>query len=45
MIDPEERTAAAYRSLTDVRTIGEKELLDGEDVVPGFACPLEDAWG
>ena len=42
VIDPEKRTAAAYRSLTDVRVIGETDSLDGEDVVPGFACPLKD---
>jgi len=26
--------------LTDVRTIGEHEMLDGEDVAPGLACLL-----
>jgi Uma2 family endonuclease len=45
VIDPEKRTAVAYRSLTDVRAIGEAEALDGEDVVPGFACPLKDMLG
>ena len=45
VIDPEERTAAAYRSLTDVRTTGEDDSLDGEDVVPGFACPLASVLG
>jgi hypothetical protein len=45
VIDPEERTAAAYRSLADVRTIGETDALDGEDVVPGFACPLGNVLG
>jgi Uma2 family endonuclease len=42
VIDPEKRTAVAYRSLTDVRVIGEADALDGEDVVPGFSCPLKD---
>ena len=42
VIDPEKRTAAAYRSLTDVRVLGETDTLDGEDVVPGFSCPLKD---
>ena len=45
VIDPEKRTAAAYRSLTDVRTIGETDALEGEDVVPGFACPLGNVLG
>ena len=31
-----------YRSLTDVRTIGESDVLDGEDVVPGFRCALSE---
>jgi Uma2 family endonuclease len=45
VIDPEKRTALAYRSLTDVRVIGAADGLDGEDVVPGFACPLKDVLG
>jgi Uma2 family endonuclease len=45
VIDPENRSAAAYRSLTDVRTIDETGSLDGEDVVPGFACPLGHVLG
>jgi Uma2 family endonuclease len=45
VIDPEKRTAAVYRSATDVRTLGETDALDGEDVVPGFVCQLKDAFG
>jgi Uma2 family endonuclease len=45
VVDPEKRTAAVYRSLMDVRVIGETESLDGEDVVPGFACLLKDVLG
>jgi Uma2 family endonuclease len=45
VVDPEKRTAAAYRSLTDVRMIGDADALDGEDVVPGLACPLKDVLG
>jgi Uma2 family endonuclease len=45
VLDPEKRIAAIYRSLTDVRVIGETDRLDGEDVVPGFACPLKDLLG
>ena len=42
VIDPEQRMAIAYRSLMDVRVIREAEMLEGEDVVPGFACALRD---
>lgn len=45
VIDPEKRTAVVYRSLTDIRVIAEADVLDGEDVVPGFACPLRDVLG
>ena len=45
VLDPEQRTAAAYRSLTDVRRLGENDSLDGEDVIPGFACALADILG
>ncbi len=45
VIDPDNRIAAAYRSTTDVRVVAETNSLDGEDVVPGFACPLKDILG
>ena len=45
VIDPETRTAAIYRSLTDVRHVGEGGSLEGEDVVPGLSCPLADVLG
>ena len=45
VIDPETRTAIVYRSLTDVRAIGEADALDGEYVVPGFSCPLRAVLG
>lgn len=40
VIDPEARRAAVYRSLTEVREIPEPGSLEGEDVLPGFSCPL-----
>jgi len=40
VIDPASRQATVYRSLTDVKTVGDRGTLDGEDLVPGFACPL-----
>lgn len=42
VIDPKRRTAAVYRSLTDVRRLGPEDSLDGEDVLPGFRCGLAD---
>ena len=42
VIDPENRCASRYRSLTDVRTLGTADELDGEDVVPAFRCPLSE---
>lgn len=45
VIDPEKRTAAIYRSMTGVRAVAVDGVLEGEDVVPGFACPLKDVLG
>jgi Uma2 family endonuclease len=42
VIDPKHRTAAVYKSLTDVRRLGPEDSLDGEDVLPGFRCRLAD---
>ncbi|HEY6552511.1 MAG TPA: Uma2 family endonuclease [Vicinamibacteria bacterium] len=42
VIDPERRSAAAYRSATHVREIGPGGALEGADVLAGFVCPLAD---
>jgi Uma2 family endonuclease len=42
VIDPSRRRAAVYRSATETREVREEDLLDGEDVLPGFACRLAD---
>jgi Uma2 family endonuclease len=42
VLDPEARSAAVYRSLTEVRTLSVKDQLAGEDVLPGFRCRLRD---
>lgn len=42
VIDPEKRSAAVFRTLTDVRRIDDAGCLDGEDVVQGFACDLAE---
>lgn len=43
VIDPQRRTAAVYRSMTQVRQLGPQDFLDGEDVLPGFRCRLDEA--
>jgi Uma2 family endonuclease len=45
VIDPRASRAVSYRSLTDVHVIGRAGALDGEDVLPGFRCPLADLLG
>jgi Uma2 family endonuclease len=45
VIDPDTRTAITYRSLTEVRVLSETDMLDGEDVVPGFSCLLGEILG
>lgn len=45
VIDPNSRSATAYRSLTEVRHVAAGEALDGEDVLPGFTCLLCDVLG
>jgi Uma2 family endonuclease len=45
VIDPVQRRAAVYRSLTDVQELGAGDFLDGDDVVPGFRCPLTEIFG
>jgi Uma2 family endonuclease len=42
VVDPEARRAAVHRSLTDVTQVGPDGVLDGEDVLPGFTCPLAE---
>ena len=40
VIDPERRLARAYRADGSLTLLTADESLDGEDVVPGFACRL-----
>ena len=42
VIDPRKARAVVYRSLSDVRERAADEVLDGEDVLPGFRCALRD---
>ena len=40
IIDPDRRSAVVYRPGTVPRTVRDDGVLDGEDVVPSFKCPL-----
>ena len=42
VIDPNGPAVAVYKSLTDVRSLGPDDFLDGDDVVPGFRCRLAE---
>jgi Uma2 family endonuclease len=40
VVYPDTRTVYVYRSPRDVRALDENGELDGEGVLPGFACPI-----
>lgn len=42
VVDPDRRVARVHRADGTVSVISESEALDGEDVLPGFACPLAE---
>jgi Uma2 family endonuclease len=42
VIDPEKVTAVVYAPGTPPRTVRRDGALDGEDVLPGFSCPLAE---
>jgi Uma2 family endonuclease len=42
LIYPKTQTAEAYTSPTEVRRIGKKQALSGDDVLPGFTLALSD---
>ena len=39
-----QRAARVYRADGSEALLGPNETLDGEDVLPGFRCPLVDLW-
>lgn len=41
VIDPGRRVARVYRADGSESVVGPGGLLDGEDVIPGFRCPLD----
>jgi Uma2 family endonuclease len=42
VVDPEQRRVRVYRADGSQCVVEENELLDGEDVLPGFHCGLSD---
>jgi Uma2 family endonuclease len=42
LVDPRDRTVAAYTSATEFLLLDESRTLDGGAVLPGFALPLRD---
>ena len=42
VLDPSRLNARIYRADGTVSTVGPDDDLDGEDVLPGFRCPLSD---
>src|SRR6267378_2358497 len=40
VIDPQRRLARVYRADGTESLLAESDALDGEDVLPGFSCPL-----
>jgi Uma2 family endonuclease len=42
LVDPEERTVTVYRAPGDGRVLWEDATITGEDVLPGFTCPLAE---
>lgn len=42
VVDSEKRTARLYRADGSESLLGADDALDGEDVLPGFRCPLAD---
>jgi Uma2 family endonuclease len=42
VVDPEKRAVAVYHSLTDVRFLGEQDVLEGGEVVPGWELSVAE---
>ena len=40
VLEPVSKTVTVYRSETDIETLTRDDTLTGEDVVPGFTCPV-----
>jgi Uma2 family endonuclease len=42
VVNPRRRSVTVYRSLTEIKILTESDMLDGLDVVPGWAIPVKD---
>jgi Uma2 family endonuclease len=42
VVNPQRRTVAVYRSLSDVAILLERDMLDAGEVVPGFQCRVSE---
>jgi Uma2 family endonuclease len=42
VIDPDRRLARVYRADGSESVVAEEAMLDGEDVLPGFTCPMRE---
>jgi Uma2 family endonuclease len=42
VVNPAWRSVTVYRSSTDIKTLTEKDELDGGDVIPGFRCRVSE---
>jgi len=40
IVDPNTRSVTVYRSPSEIRILRESDVLDGADVLPGFALPI-----
>jgi Uma2 family endonuclease len=42
VLEPKDRSVTVYRSRDDVRHLGPDDVIDGEDVVPGWRCSVRE---
>ena len=42
VVDPEDRTATVYRGPGNGTVLWEDATITGEDVLPGFSCPVAE---
>ena len=42
VIDPESRSVKIYRGDGSIRRVREGDELSGEDIIPGFRCPVRE---
>ncbi len=42
VVNPRHRTVTVYRSMTDIAILTQSDVLDGNDVVPGWILPVDE---